>query len=322
MGVTVETLDLAQAPNDDLRAAYDVLVAWRRVAAPEDEPLDFGAWLEKKRVPHATWGQAHYLVAREQGRIVGVVEGYAPEAHNTDLSFGLVVVDPQRRNRGVGTALLRAALREANRDIAEAAWIIQGSEGERWALARGFRAVNMTTTQQLVLAGPLPDPGEVPAGYRVVRWEGRTPEEFVGVYTDSLNAFKDAPFGDTAIEELHYTPERVRLEEEAFAAGGTDMWAVLVLHGEEPAGVTVLHRHSSRPTVGDQRHTVVLPAHRGKGLGRLIKAIMLRDLPGVERIKTTTSSTNEHMLRVNRSLGFTDRITTVDLSARVADLLL
>jgi hypothetical protein len=31
-------------------------------------------------------------------------------------------------------------------------------------------------------------------------------------------------------------------------------------------------------------------------------------------------ATNEHMRRINHSLGFTDRITTVDLSARVADL--
>ncbi|MFJ5991018.1 GNAT family N-acetyltransferase [Lentzea sp. NPDC092896] len=320
MGVTVETLDLTQAPDDDLRAAYDILAAWRRVTTPEDEPLDFATWLKKKRIPDVHWGQARYLVARQDGQTVGVLEGFVPEVHNAGHAAGLVVVDPRWRNQGIGTALFQAGAREAAADVLEAGWIPQHSEGERWALARGFRAVNAMTRQQLVLTDPLPDPGEIPAGYRVVRWEGRTPEEFVGAYADALNAFKDAPFGDSTLVQPHYTPESLRQEEAAFAAGGTDMWVVLVLHGDEPAGVTVLHRQPSRPALGDQRHTVVLPAHRGKGLGRLIKAIMLRDLPGVERITTTTSSTNEHMLRVNHSLGFTDQSTTVDLSARVADL--
>ncbi|GGU62793.1 GNAT family N-acetyltransferase [Lentzea flava] len=95
---------------------------------------------------------------------------------------------------------------------------------------------------------------------------------------------------------------------------------VRCLHGDEAAAVTVLHRTLSRPSVGHQRHTGVLAAHRGKGLGRLVKAHMLRQLTGIKIVETATSSTNEHMRRINHSLGYTDRLTTVDLSARVADL--
>ncbi|MDT7786652.1 MAG: mycothiol synthase, partial [Pseudonocardiales bacterium] len=65
-----------------------------------------------------------------------------------------------------------------------------------------------------------------------------------------------------------------------------------------------------------------LRAHRGKGLGRLVKAHLLHQLNGIEIVETETNSTNEHMRRINHSLGFTDRITTVNLSARVADLVL
>lgn len=64
----------------------------------------------------------------------------------------------------------------------------------------------------------------------------------------------------------------------------------------------------------------MLPAHRGKGLGRLIKARMLHELTGVERIFTRTSSENEHMLRVNHSLGYQDLYIYKAVQAKTADL--
>lgn len=81
-----------------------------------------------------------------------------------------------------------------------------------------------------------------------------------------------------------------------------------------------MQRNSAVPEVAEQLHTVVLPAHRGKGLGRLIKARMLHDLSGVETIYTRTSSENEHMLRVNHSLGYTDQYVYQAVQARTADL--
>lgn len=318
--IHIEELSFASAGEADLRALFDLQVAWWTSALPARELPEFRGWVRRRQTPEAGWGRPRFAVARENGRIVGYADGYLPTTDNAHLVVGHVVVDPQWRGRGIGTALLRYALREANRESAEASWVPGGGEGERWATSRGFVVVNALTLQELVLTDPLPEVGEVPSGYRLAQWTGRTPDELLDAYVDALNAARDQPMGDSSIDLVTYTRERVRREEDDLSAAGVDVWVVLATHGDEAAGVTVLHRTLSRPSVGHQRHTSVLPAHRGKGIGRLIKAHMLRHLTGIEIIETETDSTNEHMRRINHSLGFTDRLTTVGLSARVADL--
>lgn len=49
--------------------------------------------------------------------------------------------------------------------------------------------------------------------------------------------------------------------------------------------------------------------------------LLLQELDGVETIYTRTSSQNEHMLRVNHSLGYADLYTYMAVQAKTADLL-
>ncbi|MGZ3142537.1 hypothetical protein ACVDFE_11180 [Lentzea chajnantorensis] len=63
-----------------------------------------------------------------------------------------------------------------------------------------------------------------------------------------------------------------------------------------------------------------VPAHRGKGLGRLMKTRMMRELTGIEVVLTRTSSQNEHMLRVNHALGYRDQFVYLAVQAKIADL--
>jgi RimJ/RimL family protein N-acetyltransferase len=61
---------------------------------------------------------------------------------------------------------------------------------------------------------------------------------------------------------------------------------------------------------------MVTPAHRGHGLGRAVKAHVLRwllaDRPALESVETGTDAANAPMIRVNEQLGFvTDREVVV-----------
>ncbi|GAB2855555.1 GNAT family N-acetyltransferase [Lentzea nigeriaca] len=318
--IDVEELDFPSAAETDQRALFDLQVAWWSSAMPPRELPEFSGWVRRRLTLDAGWGLPRFAVARENGRIIGYADGYLPTTANTHLVTGTVVVDPRWQRQGIGTTLLRYALRLANRDTAEASWVPRGSEGERWATNRGFTVVTALTVQELVLTDSLPEVGEVPPGYRLAQWTGRAPEALLDAYVDALNATNDQPMGDSTIELVEYTREQVRQEEDDLSTAGVDVWVVLAMHGDEAAGVTVVYRTLSRPSVAHQRNTSVVPAHRGKGLGRLIKAQMLRQLTGIEIIETETNSTNEHMRRINHSLGYTDRLTTVSLSARVADL--
>jgi len=318
--IDIEELDFDTAAEADLRALFDLQVAWWTSAMPPRELPAFSGWVRRRRTPETGWGRPRFAVARENGRIVGHADGYLPTTGNTHLVVGIIVVDERWRGRGIGTALLRYALRSANRDTVEASWVPADSKGARWATSRGFTVVSSLTLQELVLTDPLPEVGDVPPGYRLEHWTGRAPEDLLDAFIDALGATNDQPMGDSAIELVTPTREEVRQEEDDLSDAGVDVWVVLALHGDEAAGVTVVHRTLSRPSVGHQRHTAVVAEHRGRGLGRVIKAHMLRRLTGIETVETEIDSTNEHMRRINHSLGFTDRLTTVNLSARVADL--
>ncbi|WP_167969303.1 GNAT family N-acetyltransferase [Lentzea indica] len=315
----IEHLDFAQASDEDRRGLYEVVAAW----AVEDTP-------GKKKPPYAAcvarwetrdelgFEPPRFVVAREDGKIVGYAQVQVSEAEaNAHLTIATVVVLPEHRRRGIGTALLRAMPSLMNGQTVIESWsVIKGNPGEQFAAARGFRVITSMTRQRLALT-ELPEVGEPPPGYELVTWKGAAPDEFVEAYVEGLNAIADAPFGETTFDHAHNTVESIRREE---AEADADRWVVLLLHKGDVAGVTVVERDSTVPTVAEQFHTVVLPAHRGKGLGRLIKARMLHNLSGVETIYTRTSSQNEHMLRVNHSLGYTDTYTYMAVQAKIADL--
>ncbi|MFD4642238.1 GNAT family N-acetyltransferase [Lentzea sp. NPDC058436] len=319
MGVVVEKLDFAAAAQVDRHGLYEVATAWAAEDAPDREQAPVEAYI-------AMWESrndlgfepARFVVARENGKIVGYAQAEVSEAEaNSHLALVTVVVRPRHRRRGIGTALLRATPSLLDRQTVIESWSVgPGEPGDHFAAALGFRVVTSMTRQRLRLTGP-PDVAELPAGYELVTWKGAAPEEFVEAYVEGLNAIAGAPFGETALDHAHNTVESIR-EDEAEAL--SDRWVVLLLHEGSAAGVTVVERKSARPEYAEQLHTVVLPAHRGKGLGLLIKSRMLHELDGVETVFTRTSSENVHMLRVNHALGYEDQYTYMAVQAKTADL--
>ncbi len=93
---------------------------------------------------------------------------------------------------------------------------------------------------------------------------------------------------------------------------------------EQVAGLTYLEVYQSRPELAVQQDTAVLPAHRGHGLGLWMKAQNLRWLvaehPGIRRVRTSAAADNEHMLRVNRQLGFVADLATQIRQAPLAEV--
>ena len=315
----IEELEFSSASEEDRRGLYEVVAAW----VVEDSP-------SKKRPPYeaciARWEfrddigfePPRFVVARENAEIIGFAQVQISEVKaNSHLAVVNVVVLPQHRRRAIGTALLHAILPLVRgRTVIESWSVLKGTPGEQFAAAAGFRVVISMTRQRLDLTD-LPEAGELPAGYETVTWKGPAPDAVVEAYVEALNGIRDAPQGGTTLEMAHNTVESVRKEE---ADAPADRWVVLLLHEGEAAGVTAVELNPAVPTVAEQLHTVVLPAHRGKGLGRLIKARMLHNLSGIETIYTRTSCENEHMLRVNHSLGYEDTFIYMGVQAKTADL--
>jgi GNAT superfamily N-acetyltransferase len=256
---------------------------------------------------------------------------YFLENESTHIGLTEVVVHPEERRQGIGTALLARLLpelRARGRTIVEGWQLTFGGDGPKWAEARGFRSVHTMLLQTLEIeeADDALWQVDVPAGYRTQRWIGAAPEELIGSFAQARDAIHDAPIGELAYREPVWTVDSVRAHEAEFRARGVENRVVVAIDEStgEVAGMTELAVKATNPLWGYQRETAVLPSHRGRGLGRCIKAEMIRWLlaerPGFVRIQTTTAAENVHMSRVNLQLGFQTVRTTLGVNAEVDTL--
>ncbi|KOV81980.1 GNAT family N-acetyltransferase [Nocardia sp. NRRL S-836] len=319
----LEAVEFERIPEDDRRALYAVRVECTAHDWPEKVAVEpYEGWVAAVQMSMLSFAPPHFVLARDNGRVVGsATVRLSDQPENAHVAIYGSSVRPGHRRQGIGTALLRAALPLLRgRTVIETRRVDHGTGGEHFAAKLGFRT-SITWTVQRLACADRPRPDEVPAGYRLVTWTGPVPDEFLGHYVEGLNAMVDAPSDDLAVDTLNRTPQSVRLEEADHLGSGGDLWVVLALHGDEVAGLTELRRFRGEPDTAFQWDTVVTRAHRGRGLGRVVKTHMLQQLPPeVVRVETQTNSTNEHMRRVNHSLGYVDVYTYSSINARVADL--
>lgn len=70
-----------------------------------------------------------------------------------------------------------------------------------------------------------------------------------------------------------------------------------------------------------QQDTVAVAEFRGNGLGRAMKAAMMRMLlterPRLERIETATAADNKYMIKVNHDLGYVTTQTMATIEAEI-----
>ncbi|MFF8387087.1 GNAT family N-acetyltransferase [Streptomyces kanasensis] len=225
-------------------------------------------------------------------------------------------VDPAHRRRGTGSLLLSAvvaACRTENRRslIAAAA---AGSPGEEFGERHGFRRA--LTLDHLVLRLDEPAVADLlrtadaeHPGYRLTGWTGTVPDDLADAFAEAKNAMNDMPVGDLDYGGVAWDADRVRTMATVVADRGDTLLTIAAVHDDGTiAGYTeILLPQGSGPRA-QQYDTAVVPAHRGHGLGRWVKAAMVCRLraehPDVVEIETDNAEDNAHMLAVNRALGF------------------
>jgi mycothiol synthase len=328
MGVTVEKFDPTSASETELRAYHEVMCARYADDRPQWTAPTYEEILFRLRTPFQGLGPAHRWAARLDGEIAGFADLNFPWDHAALLE---IVVHPQARRRGVGSAILRELLPEVEargRTEIEGWQLTKDSDGARWAAGRGFRLTNSVIIQRLMFAdvdSALWDV-PVPPGYRLVRWAGHAPDDLIESYSRARNAIHDAPNGEQAAQSPRWTPELTREAEQDFLNRGAEQRVVVAVHEAtgEVAGMTELELHSERPSRAFQRETSVVPAHRGRGLGRWVKTHMIRwvrqERPALTEITTGTSAANVHMARVNHSIGYGTIGDMIMVNATIADV--
>ena len=148
-----------------------------------------------------------------------------------------------------------------------------------------------------------------PADLELVHWSRDCPEEWIDALVATANAMNDAPTDDLDIADTVVDADMVRADIEARRARGLEFRGVLAVTADgEAAGTTEVLVNRHRPEASWQWSTVVLPAHRGRRIGRWLKAAMWQRLraaePAVTGLQTGNAASNTHMLAINTDMGF------------------
>lgn len=300
-----------------LRQRYEVFAGNRAEVFPGFPTTTFQAFAARCRRPAAPGRPLHRAWGAWNGdRLLGVGTAVHLEGEHADWVMPSVDVRPEHRRRGLGTALLRAILDDARaqgRGMLVQEQVRIGAPGEAWARAVGFAEVLRNSWQMLHV--PTTDPAlwDVPAptGFRIEQWLGAAPERLVAAFAAARNAMGDAPTGESGYEAPVWTVPGVRAEEARAEQAGEPMRYAVAVHERTGAvaaltGMLVLPPHVELVW---QRDTAVAREFRGLGLGRVVKAAMMRGLlaehPALTRVITTTAARNAAMIRVNERIGYT-----------------
>jgi mycothiol synthase len=306
----------AQASEDELRRCYGLYVADGAETFPGFPPLPFDTMAASWRSGrYFDLGPRHVWAAWEGARLLGFGTITYPDRHMPDWAMPKVIVDEAHRRRGIGTALLRelvAGARAEGRTTLGYEQVRFGTDGEHWARAVGFANVQRRSWQMLHVADVDPALWDVPApaGFRLEQWADAAPDALVAAFAAARNAIADAPYGDSTYREPEWTVAAVRQAETDLRDAGDDARYVVAVH-EETGAVAALTSMVLRPGHVElcwQRDTVVVADHRGLGLGRVVKAAMMRgllaEIPDLGKVITTTASDNAYMIRVNEQIGY------------------
>ncbi|MGH3300895.1 MAG: GNAT family N-acetyltransferase [Streptosporangiaceae bacterium] len=320
--------------SDELLAELHAARAPLHAEATPDDP---------RQPPAAEIAEVRHLAAPEDGFVLvardatGTIAGVA-SAHWEQLAgwahvlMADVAVLPGHRRQGLGTLLLdgstaiaehrglRLVMGRTRENVPSGAAFCARFGAERAMVGRenrlDLRGVDEDLVTRWISDGPVRA-----AGYRLQFVAGRTPPELGGRVAEVMNVMNTAPRENMDVSDMLITAELVRQYEDAGLAAGRHLWAYYAV--EESSGrfvgltsISVRTGMPDRVWVGD---TGVDPAHRGRGLGKWLKAAITRrildELPAVRWVITWNAGSNDAMLAINTRLGF--RTATVSTTWQV-----
>ena len=278
------------------------------------------------RVLHRASGFTGELVALDGDEIVGAGIAFSATRDNLHLSWLMPWVEPGRRRRGIGAAVLAELVSICRADhrtdlVMETAYPFERREDHpyrRFAEKHGFHLANTEIRRVRTLPVDDVDLDELVAeaashhrGYRIETFEAPLPEGLLESLCEAHNRLAvDAPGGELTFEPEALTPELMRVHEETMRKQGRRRITTLAITGAgEVAGYNdLVVPPGDLPNVW-QWGTLVVGEHRGHRLGLAVKARGLQELqqrvgPERTRIITGNAEQNAHMVGINERLGF------------------
>jgi GNAT superfamily N-acetyltransferase len=329
--IVVDISDLDVGDDAALREFFEVDEAAFRVDHPYVVLRTFPQLVLMARRPSPYYRRT-MLVAHHDGAIVGTGDLGLTLEDNLHLADVQVRVHPDFRRRGIGRALHDELVRRA-RSAGRTTLLTeinQPLEGEspayRFAMALGYEVVHEQDHHVLDLPvgeATLEALDPRPTAYEILTWKNRAPDELVASYAAMRTQMEqDVPTGEVDHQPVEFTVERIR-ESEQRTTQAYDTLVAVARRAEDGVlgGYTVMHlAHDGDYVVQDD--TLVMPDHRGHGLGMALKVANLRilaDHPERRIVHTWNAVENAFMQRINKRMGYRPVERELEVQRRDAD---
>ena len=305
-----------------IRLLTDLLNAARAIDDPDSPPaiaelvagdVEFGWDLHP---------EVRYLYTPTGGeQPVGMLAVDLPIYDNLQLVWAEVLVHPDHRRQGHGTAIMQEALRQAREAGRTIIWVGTAEDdlgarafvekfGFGYASHDARRRQRLADVDQAEIDRLYAQAAEAAKDYRLERLMSPVSDDVLAELVDVTAAINDAPAGDLTYEDEVFDVARLREVETARQKRGDLMYRIVARHKKtgEAAGHTVVVFNALRPQRAGQGDTAVARAHRGHRLGLLLKIDMMRwlaeELPQLEEIETWNNADNAYMINVNEAIGY------------------
>jgi GNAT superfamily N-acetyltransferase len=317
----IDLVPFAEGDEAAARRAWEISRAAWAVTAPDIPHESLNYFLSALRNP-APGYDFERAIANLDGEPAGYLMFRLPTLDNLENAEAEIWVVPERRRRGVGTALFEYAadrLRALGRKRIFGETVGSRPGGPEFCAALGASAalddtrshLDVTTVDRGRLDAMLAEAWTHADGYRTLRWQGMPAEEYLAdvAYLDG-RMVTDAPMGDLDWEPEKVDAERIREDERRRLARGIERFHTGAIHvaSGRMVGFTTLGGDREIPTHLWQNNTIVDPLHRGHRLGTILKlenfAFALAHRPETTGIDTFNATSNEYMLSINRAMGF------------------
>jgi mycothiol synthase len=315
---SIEPADLQHATDEQLRPFIEF--AWRRSQeeVPEDPLLPFEAMATRFRMTSPMFVRQRWGAWAAPGKLAATLSVHRSTQDNLNIRDIDIEVDPDHRRRGLAKKLFAKAVEACG---SADGLILQGwtmsrvpsgaAFAERVGAKPGLRMRNSqldlgTLDRELIRTWAAIEP----PGYRIEFIDGETPDHLMDNVVTAIRAINTMPREDLQMEDWKITPETVReWERMGRARGQKHLMAVVI---EESTGAsaafTELFFDPRVPSILHQGGTATIQEHRGKGIGKWVKARMAQrvidELPDARYIRTDNAGTNAAMLAINVAMGF------------------